>query len=138
VLPVVESLNGLLFYLSQYEGEEDSSNVFYTGATPQQQAIPAVDYLRRHGRKRFFLLGTDLVYSRTTNTILKAYLDANGVRGEAIAEFYTPFDHKDWEGAVAWIKRFGAHGDAGRGHHRQRRRQYVSLSRASGYRLAPV
>ena len=113
VLPVVESLNGLLFYPSQYEGEEESPDIFYTGATPAQQAIPAVDYLRRRGRKRFFLLGTDSVYSRTTNTILKAYLAAEGIDGDAVPEIYTPFGHMDWADTVAAIKRFGARGDAG-------------------------
>ncbi len=99
-LPVVEELDGLLFYPSQYEGEEESPNIFYTGATPQQQAIPAVDYLRGLGKKRFFLLGTDTVYPRTTNAILKSYLDAHGIAGEAVAEFYTPFNHKNWEDIV--------------------------------------
>jgi urea transport system substrate-binding protein len=112
VLPVVEELNGLLFYPSQYEGEEESRNVFYLGATPRQQAIPAVEYLRAQGRKRFFLLGTDTVYPRITNAILKSYLDAHGVAAADIAEFYTPFNHKNWEETVAWIKRFGAGGDA--------------------------
>ncbi len=112
VLPVVEELNGLLFYPSQYEGEEESPNVFYTGATPQQQALPAVDYLIRAGRKRFFLVGTDTVYPRTTNAILKNYLHAQGVEAEAIAEFYTPFNHKSWDGIVEWMRRFGAAGDA--------------------------
>jgi urea transport system substrate-binding protein len=112
VLPVVEELGGLLFYPSQYEGEEESPNIFYTGATPQQQAIPAVDNLRSRGRKRFFLLGTDTVYPGTTNAILKAYLAAQGIEGEAVAEFYTPFNHKNWEQVVGWIKRFGASGDA--------------------------
>jgi urea ABC transporter urea binding protein len=111
-LPVVEELNGLLFYPSQYEGEEESPNIFYTGATPQQQALPAVDYLLRQGRKRLFLLGTDTVYPRTTNAILKSYLHAQGIEGEAIAEFYTPFNHKNWEEIVEWIRRFGASGDA--------------------------
>jgi urea transport system substrate-binding protein len=112
VLPVVEELNGLLFYPSQYEGEEESPNVFYTGATPQQQAIPAVDYLLATGRTRFFLLGTDTVYPRTTNAILRAYLAAQGIEGEAVAEFYTPFNRKNWEQVDGWIKRFGASGDA--------------------------
>jgi urea transport system substrate-binding protein len=111
-MPVVEDHEGLLFYPSQYEGEEESANIFYTGATPQQQAIPAVDYLRRQGRKRFFLLGTDTVYPRTTNAILKSYLDAHGISGDAVAEFYTPFNHKSWEDTVAWIKRFADGGDA--------------------------
>ncbi|MFD0985790.1 urea ABC transporter substrate-binding protein [Methyloligella solikamskensis] len=112
VLPVVESLNSLLFYPSQYEGEEESSNIFYTGATPQQQAIPAVDYLLAQGKKRFFLLGTDTIYPRTTNAILTAYLHSKGIKQNAIAEHYTPFDHRDWVDTVAWIKRFGAGGDA--------------------------
>jgi urea transport system substrate-binding protein len=112
VLPVVEELGGLLFYPSQYEGEEESPNIFYTGATPQQQAIPAVDYLIGQGRKRFFLLGTDTVYPRTTNAILKSYLGAQGIAGEDIAEFYAPFNHKNWEEVVTWIRRFGASGDA--------------------------
>ena len=105
MLPIVEELNGLLF-------EEESPNLFYSGATPQQQALPAVDYLIRQGRKRFFLLGTDTVYPRTTNAILKSYLHAQGVECEDIAEFYTPFNHKNWEGIVEWIRRFGASGDA--------------------------
>jgi urea transport system substrate-binding protein len=112
VLPVVEKLDGLLFYPSQYEGEEESPNIFYAGATPQQQALPAVDYLIRQGRKRFFLLGTDTVYPRTTNAILKSYLRAQGIDGDDVAEFYTPFNHKNWEGIVEWIRRFGAAGDA--------------------------
>jgi urea ABC transporter urea binding protein len=113
VQPVVESLNGLLFYPSQYEGEEESTNIFYTGATPQQQAIPAVDYLRRRGHNRFFLLGSESVYSRTTNAILRSYLEANGADPGAIREVLTPFGHKDWAETVAAIKRFGAGGDAG-------------------------
>lgn len=109
---MVEELNGLLFYPSQYEGEEESPNIFYTGATRQQQAIPAVDYLRQLGKKRFFLLGTDTVYPRTTNAILKSYLDAHGIAGDAVAELYTPFNHKHWEDIVGWIRRFGEGGDA--------------------------
>jgi urea transport system substrate-binding protein len=112
VLPVVEQLDGLLFYPSQYEGEEESLSIFYTGATPQQQALPAVDYLIRQDRKRFFLLGTDTVYPRTTNAILKSYLRAQGIERDHIAEFYTPFNHKDWNDIVEWIRRFGAAGDA--------------------------
>jgi len=81
-------------------------------ATPQQPAIPAVDYLIGQGRKRFFLLGTDTVYPRTTNAILKSYLNAQGVADEDVAEFYTPFNHKNWEEVVTWIRRFGASGDA--------------------------
>ncbi len=113
VLPVVEGLNGLLFYPSQYEGEEESSNIFYTGATPQQQAIPAVDYLRRRDKTRFFLVGSESVYSRTTNVILKAYLEAKGIAGDAVREVYAPFGHREWDDIVAAIKRFGAGGDAG-------------------------
>lgn len=125
----------MLFYPSQYEGEEESPNIFYTGATPRQQAIPAVDYLRHLGKKRFFLLGTETVYSRTTNAILKSYLDAHGILGDDLAEFYTPFNHKNWEDTVAWIKRFGARGDAatrrrGDRHNGERRRQHLFLSRA--------
>jgi urea ABC transporter urea binding protein len=112
VLPVVEELNGLLFYPSQYEGEEESPNIFYTGATPQQQAIPAVDYLLGQGKRRFFLLGTDTIYPRTTNAILRAYLGSKGIKQTALAEHYTPFDYRDWEDTVAWIKRFSAHGNA--------------------------
>jgi urea ABC transporter urea binding protein len=113
VLPVVESLDGLLFYPSQYEGEEESANIFYTGGTPQQQAIPGVDYLRRHGCKRFFLLGSESVYSRTTNAILKAYLEENGTGAREIREVLTPLGHKDWAETVTAIKRFGAGGDVG-------------------------
>ncbi|ODA68028.1 Aliphatic amidase expression-regulating protein [Methyloligella halotolerans] len=112
VLPVVESLDSLLFYPSQYEGEEESSNIFYTGATPQQQAIPAVDYLLSQGKQRFFLLGTETIYPRTTNAILTAYLHSKGIKQSAIAEHYTPFNHRNWEDTVAWIKSFGAAGDA--------------------------
>ena len=113
VLPVYEELNGLLFYPVQYEGEEMSPNVFYTGAAPNQQAIPAVEYLLSEdggGAKRFFLLGTDYVYPRTTNRILEAYLKANGVAEEDIMINYTPFGHADWQNIVAEIKRFGSAG----------------------------
>ncbi len=111
VLPVVEELNGLLFYPVQYEGEESSKNVFYTGAAPNQQAIPAVDYLmKEEGVERWVLAGTDYVYPRTTNKILEAYLKAKGVAEEDIMINYTPFGHSDWQTIVADIKKFGAAG----------------------------
>ena len=111
VLPVVEELNGILFYPVQYEGEESSRNVFYTGAAPNQQAIPAVDYLKDEvGVERWVLAGTDYVYPRTTNRILEAYLKANGVAEEDIMINYTPFGHADWQNIVAEIKRFGSAG----------------------------
>jgi len=111
VLPVIEELNGILFYPVQYEGEESSRNVFYTGAAPNQQAIPAVDYLMKEGKvKRWVLAGTDYVYPRTTNKILEAYLMAKGVAKEDIMINYTPFGHSDWQNIVADIKRFGSAG----------------------------
>lgn len=113
VLPVFEELNGLLFYPVQYEGEELSQNVFYTGAAPNQQAIPAVEYLMSKdggGAKRFFLLGTDYVYPRTTNKILRAFLHAKGVNDKDIEEVYTPFGHSDYQTIVANIKKFAAGG----------------------------
>lgn len=111
VLPVVEELNGILFYPVQYEGEESSRNVFYTGAAPNQQAIPAVDYLMNEMNvKRWVLAGTDYVYPRTTNKILEAYLKAKGVKEEDIMINYTPFGHSDWQNIVADIKRFGSAG----------------------------
>ena len=111
VLPVFEELNGLLFYPVQYEGEESSKNVFYTGAAPNQQAIPAVDYLRDEiGAQRWVLAGTDYVYPRTTNKILEAYLKANGVADEDILINYTPFGHSDWQSIVSDIKKFGSAG----------------------------
>ncbi len=111
VLPVFEELNSLLFYPVQYEGEESSKNVFYTGAAPNQQAIPAVDYLMNDlGVKRWVLAGTDYVYPRTTNKILEAYLKAKGVAAEDIMVNYTPFGHSDWQTIVADIKKFGATG----------------------------
>lgn len=111
VLPVFEELNSLLFYPVQYEGEESSRNVFYTGAAPNQQAIPAVDYLMNElGTKRWVLAGTDYVYPRTTNKILEAYLKAQGVADEDIMISYTPFGHSDWQSIVAEIKRFGSTG----------------------------
>jgi urea transport system substrate-binding protein len=113
VLPVFEELNGLLFYPVQYEGEEMSKNVFYTGAAPNQQAIPAVEYLmgKEGGEaKRFFLLGTDYVYPRTTNKILRAFLHSKGVQDADIAEVYTPFGHSDYQTIVNDIKKFSQGG----------------------------
>ncbi|MFT4046473.1 MAG: urea ABC transporter substrate-binding protein [Solimonas sp.] len=111
VLPVVEELNGLLFYPVQYEGEESSRNVFYTGAAPNQQAIPAVDYLMKDvGVKRWVLEGTDYVYPRTTNKILEAYLKAKGVAASDILVNYTPFGFSDWQSEVSKIKAFGSAG----------------------------
>ncbi|MGB7401597.1 MAG: urea ABC transporter substrate-binding protein [Arcobacter sp.] len=111
VLPVVEELNGLLFYPVQYEGEESSKNVFYTGAAPNQQAIPAVDYLMNDmGVKRWVLAGTDYVYPRTTNKILEAYLKSKGVKSSDIMINYTPFGHSDWQSIVSEIKKFGSTG----------------------------
>ena len=111
VLPVFEELDSILFYPVQYEGEESSKNVFYTGAAPNQQAIPAVDYLMNEiGVERWVLAGTDYVYPRTTNKILEAYLKAKGVAAEDIMINYTPFGHSDWQSIVADIKKFGATG----------------------------
>ena len=111
VLPVVEELNGILFYPVQYEGEESSRNIFYTGAAPNQQAIPAVDYLMNdYGIERWVLAGTDYVYPRTANRIVEAYLKAKGVADEDIMINYTPFGHSDWQSIVAEIKRFGEQG----------------------------
>lgn len=111
VLPVIEELNGLLFYPVQYEGEESSKNVFYTGAAPNQQAIPAVDYLMNEiGVERWVLAGTDYVYPRTTNKILEAYLKDKGVAKKDIMINYTPFGHSDWQSIVADIKKFGSEG----------------------------
>ncbi|HVL71361.1 MAG TPA: urea ABC transporter substrate-binding protein [Beijerinckiaceae bacterium] len=111
VLPVFEELNSILFYPVQYEGEESSRNVFYTGAAPNQQAIPAVDYLMEtESVKRWVLAGTDYVYPRTTNKILEAYLKSKGVKDEDIMINYTPFGHSDWQTIVADIKRFGSQG----------------------------
>ena len=111
VLPVFEELNGLLFYPVQYEGEESQRNVFYTGAAPNQQAIPAVDYLMANEKvQRWVLAGTDYVYPRTTNKILEAYLKQKGVKQEDIMINYTPFGHSDWQSIVADIKKFGSAG----------------------------
>ena len=113
VLPVFEELNSLLFYPVQYEGEEISKNVFYTGAAPNQQAIPAVEYLMSKdggGAKRFVLLGTDYVYPRTTNKILRAFLKSKGVADKDIDEVYTPFGHSDYQTIVANVKKFSGGG----------------------------
>jgi urea transport system substrate-binding protein len=113
VLPVFKELNGLLFYPVQYEGEELEHNVFYTGAAPNQQAIPAVEYLMSEdggGAKRFVLLGTDYVYPRTTNKILRAFLHSKGIKDDAIQEVYTPFGHSDYQTIVADIKKFATGG----------------------------
>lgn len=111
VLPVVEELNGLLFYPVQYEGEESSKNVIYTGAAPNQQAIPAVDYMTEElGVEKWALLGTDYVYPRTTNTILEAYLKTKGVAQDDIFVNYTPFGHSDWSKIVADVVALGKDG----------------------------
>ncbi|KRS16080.1 branched-chain amino acid ABC transporter substrate-binding protein [Roseovarius indicus] len=111
VLPVIEELNGLLFYPVQYEGEESSKNVFYTGAAPNQQAIPATDYfLEELGVEKFALLGTDYVYPRTTNNILESYLQSKGIAEEDIFVNYTPFGHSDWSKIVADVVALGADG----------------------------
>lgn len=111
VLPVFEENNGILFYPVQYEGEESSKNIFYTGAAPNQQAIPAVDYLAENEKvQRWVLAGTDYVYPRTTNKILEAYLKSKGVKSEDIMINYTPFGHSDWQTIVADIKKFGSAG----------------------------
>ncbi|HET8871571.1 MAG TPA: urea ABC transporter substrate-binding protein [Aquabacterium sp.] len=113
VLPVFKENNGLLFYPVQYEGEELEKNVFYTGAAPNQQAIPAVEYLMSKdggSAKRFVLLGTDYVYPRTTNKILRAFLHSKGVKDEDIMEEYTPFGHSDYQTIIAKIKKFASEG----------------------------
>src|SRR5215471_7303866 len=113
VLPVFEQMNGLLYYPVQYEGEESSRNIFYTGATPNQQAIPAVRYLmsKEGGEvRRWVLLGTDYVYPRTTNQILQAYLASEGVSQEDIMTIYTPFGYSDWRDIIQRIKAFGSTG----------------------------
>jgi urea transport system substrate-binding protein len=113
VLPVFKELNSILFYPVQYEGEESERNVFYTGAAPNQQAIPAVDYLmsKEGGSvKRWVLAGTDYVYPRTTNKILEAYLKSKGVKQEDIMINYTPFGHSDWQTIVSDVKKFGSAG----------------------------
>jgi urea transport system substrate-binding protein len=113
VNPVFKELNGLLFYPVQYEGEELEKNVFYTGAAPNQQAIPAVEYLMSKdggSAKRFVLLGTDYVYPRTTNKILRAFLKSKGIADADIMEDYTPFGHSDYQTIIAKIKKFASEG----------------------------
>ena len=110
VLPVFEELNSILFYPVQYEGEESQRNVFYTGAAPNQQAIPAVNYLMDEGVERWVLAGTDYVYPRTTNKILETYLKSKGVAAADIMINYTPFGHSDWQTIVSDIKKFGSAG----------------------------
>jgi urea transport system substrate-binding protein len=112
VLPVFEQDNGLLFYPVQYEGEELSKNIFYTAEAVNQQAIPAVDYMLGEGKKKFYLLGSDYVYPRTTNKILKEYLKSKGIPDSDIEEIYTPFGHTDYQTIVAAIKKFSAGGKA--------------------------
>src|ERR1700735_2552978 len=111
VLPVFEKDDGLLFYPVQYEGEESSKNVIYTGATPNQQVVPGVDYLMKEvGVKRWVLEGTDHVYPRTVNKILETYLRSKGVKPEDISINYTPFGYSDWQARAATIKKFGSAG----------------------------
>ena len=111
-LPVFEKENGLLFYPVQYEGEELSQNIFYTAEAVNQQAIPPVDYMLGEGKKKFYLLGSDYVYPRTTNKILKQYLKSKGIPDSDIEEIYTPFGHTDYQTIVASIKKFAAGGNA--------------------------
>jgi urea transport system substrate-binding protein len=112
VLPVYEEANGLLFYPVQYEGEEQSLNVFYTAASPNQQLVPAAEYMLEQGSTKFYLLGTDYVFPRTANKVLKAFLKAKGIPDSAVAEEYTPFGHKDYQTIVAKIKAFAKGGGA--------------------------
>ncbi len=140
VLPIVEKSDGLLFYPVQYEGQESSKNIIYTGATPNQQALPAVDYLREsRGIKRWILVGTDYVYPRTTNRILAAYLASLGVAGEDILLHYSPFGFQDWHEPVARFRRYASegkktaivstvNGDANIGFYRELQSQGVSAS----------
>ena len=111
-LPVFEEYNQLLFYPVQYEGEEQSLNIFYTGAAPNQQLIPAAEYMMKQGFKKFYLLGTDYVFPRTANKVLKAYLLAKGVPASDIEEEYTPFHHQDYQTIVGKLKKFSAGGKA--------------------------
>ena len=112
VLPVVEWANSLLFYPSQYEGEEQSPSIFYMGGTPAQQALPAIDYLRRAGRQKFFLIGTDYIYPRTTNAIVRNYLAKSGVTGDDVVEVFTPFGHSDWRNEIAALRKFATGGQS--------------------------
>ena len=133
VLPVFEELNNLLFYPVQYEGEELSQNVFYTGAAPNQQAIPAVEYLMSEeggGAKRWFLLGTDYVYPRTTNKILRAFLKSKGVAEKDIEEIYTPFGHSDYQTIVGQHQEVRRRRQDRGGVHHQRRLQRAVLQGA--------
>ena len=111
-LPVFEKENGLLFYPVQYEGEELSQNIFYTAEAVNQQAIPPVDYMLAEGKTKFYLLGSDYVYPRTTNKILKKYLKSKGIPDDDIEEIYTPFGHTDYQTIVASIKKFSSGGKA--------------------------
>ena len=112
-LPVFEEHNGLLFYPVQYEGEEQSLNVFYTAATPNQQLVPATEYMMDElDAKKFYLLGTDYVFPRTANKVLKAFLKSKGVPDENVIEKYTPFHHQDYQTYIQEIKKFAAGGDA--------------------------
>lgn len=112
VLPIVEWANGLLFYPSQYEGEEQSPNIFYLGGTPRQQALPAIDYLRRAHRQKFFLIGTDYIYPRITNAIVRNYLAKSGIAGSDVEEYFAPFGHADWRNMMADLRRFSAGGQS--------------------------
>jgi len=112
VLPVFEENNGLLFYPVQYEGEEQSLNVFYTAASPNQQLVPAAEYMMEQGAKKFYLLGTDYVFPRTANKVLKAFLKSKGVPDANVMEEYTPFGHKDYQTIVAKLKEFSKGGGA--------------------------
>ena len=112
VLPIVERENGLLFYPSQYEGEEISPNIYYTGATPHQQALPAIDYLRTNGYRRFFLVGSDYIYPRTTNAVIKGYLAAQGIADGDVTERYAPAGFAGWKTLVEDIRRFAKGGRA--------------------------
>ena len=102
MLPVFEELNGLLWYPVQYEGLESSPNIFYTGATTNQQIVPAVEWLLENRGTNFFLLGSDYVFPRTANKIIKAQLEASG--GEVVAEEYTPLGHTDYSTVISKIK----------------------------------
>ena len=111
VLPVFEELNGLLFYPLEYEGEESSYNIFYGSSVPDNKAIPAVEYLMGKdggSAKRWALEGTDYVYPRTSNKIIRAFLKSKGVADDDILENYTPFGFADWQTEVAAIKKFGS------------------------------
>jgi len=102
MLPVFESNNGLLFYPVQYEGLETSPNIFYTGATTNQQIVPAVEYLIKGGKTRFYLLGSDYVFPRTSNLIINQQLEASGL--EAVGEEYTPLGHTEYSTVISKIK----------------------------------